>query len=1076
MRIWDLAIKQPVFMTMILAAAVVLGAVSFTRMPLDLFPDVEFPVIVVSTIYPGAGPEEMDQQVTRVLEEELSAISGIDAVSARSSEGISTLILQFQLDVSVDSVSQEVRERVSLLRRQLPDGVEEPIIRRFNPSDNPIMRFGVADSSGIYDPIVLRELVENEIQIPLQRVAGVAAIEVDGGLTREIKVNLDLQAMQARRITPQQVLDALRAQNLNLPAGSIVEQEREMLVRTPGNYQTLDDIRNTIIVQREAPVYLRDIAQVEDSFETRDVITRLNGEESIVVSVRKQSGTNTAAVSAGVKSALAPIAAANPALNIVIAGDEAVVVNESAMGAIEDLIWGALLATLVIFFFFRNVRNTLITMAGLPVIMIASLFFLDMLGISLNQLSLLALALVVGLVIDDAIVVRENIMRWIDKGYSPRVAASKGTAEVVLPVIATSATILAVFLPVAYAEGIIGRFFRDFGLTVSVAIIVSTFEALTLAPMLSSIFFKPKQDTDPSAPAMPEPDENVTEIPEEAHEPTGLLDRVYGHMINWTLRFKALAALVAAGVIAASVISFQYIEQSFLPSLDRGQFDVSMELPVGTPLAVTAREASQVEAILLSHPLITDVFTTVGGNRSNRATFFVKVEGDGNGELPTRVVIDQLRNPLRDVPGISFQLADNPTGGDVILGGKDIIIQVQSSTGDYGILGQEAARFAAAMGQIPGVVDVDVSFRPGTPELQVQVDRQRAGDVGLSAAQIASTVRTLVNGETATVFRGEGSEANIRVQVREGDMTRAQDILGFNLLTPTGQQIPISSVARGEVVSGPNEIVRSERLLTVSIGANVSGRGVPATTDEVTALVESFQFAPGIVGGLGGDAEAQSDSFRSLGLAMALAVVFIYMVLASQFASYVQPLLIMLAMPLSVIGAILALTAFGRPLDLTAFIGFIMLMGLVTKNSILLVDFANRQRARGLSADDAMRIAGPIRLRPILMTALSLILAMIPVALGLGSGGEFRSSMAIAIMGGMLTSTFLTLLFVPVAYAVVVGNLDRLGQWFAARRARKEASHRAAAQMTAAQSAAAKGAAADSPSNPDSSAAQTAGD
>jgi HAE1 family hydrophobic/amphiphilic exporter-1 len=1035
MKLWDLSIRQPVFMTMILAAGIVLGTVSFFRMPVDLFPDVEFPVIVVTTVYPGASPEEVEDQVTSVLEEELGAIGGIESVISRSLEGFSTLVLQFDLDVSVDSVSQEVRERVNLVRNELPDGIEEPLVRRFNPSDNPIMLFAVADAAGTRSPVELRALVEEEVQRPLERVQGVAAVEVDGGQVREVQVNLDMQALQALRIAPQQVIEALRQQNLNLPGGSLVDNQQELLVRTPGNFETLDDIESVIVSHRGAPVYLRDVATVVDGFEDRDTITRLNGQESVVLRVRKQSGTNTLLVSNAVKQAFAPIRDANPDLAISIAGDEALIVEESTSGALEDVVFSSILATLVILYFFRDFRNTFITMVGLPVILISTFFFMDLFEISLNQISLLALALVVGLVIDDAIVVRENILRWIERGYTPREAASRGTAEVVLPVLATSATILAVFLPVAYAEGIIGKFFRDFGLTVAIAIAVSTFEALTLAPMLSAYYFRASDNVERAV-----DDSKGGEI--ERHS---LSDRLYARILNWTLDHKLISSIFAIAVVAVSIYSAQFVQQTFLPNLDRGQFDVTMELPVGTPLAVTVQEAVKVESILLSHPQVADVFSSIGTpGRPGQASFFVKLEGAGEGDADSRAVIDQLREPLANVPGLSFQLADNPTGGDVLLGGKDIIVEVKGLEGSYAELAAEAEKVAQQIANIPGITDLDVSYKPGTPEMQVTIDRERAADLGLSAAQIGSTVRTLINGDLASVYRGQGPEANIRVQLQESNRNSVEDILNLGMLAPSGELVPLRNAATGVYASGPNEIVHVDRQPTISIGANVSGRSEPDATAEVTALLADLQLAEGVTLGLGGDAEAQADAFTNLGLALLLAVVFIYMVLASQFGSFIQPLLIMLAMPLAVIGAILALSLTKRPLDLTAFIGFIMLMGLVTKNSILLVDFANRGRADGMTADEAMRRAGPIRLRPILMTALSLILAMIPVALGLGSGGEFRSSMAIAIMGGMTTSTFLTLLVVPVAYSIVVGWLDRRAQRRAERKAQRAAEMRRA--------------------------------
>ncbi len=1038
MKIWDLSIRQPVFMTMILTAGIVLGSVAFFRMPVNLFPEVDFPVVLVTTVYPGASPDEVEEQITSILEEELNSVNSIETITSRSSEGVSTIIMQFSLDASVDKVSQDVRDKVGLKRNELPDGILEPIVRRFNPTDAPIMLFGVADATGQLSSSALRTVVEEKLQAPLQGIDGVAAVDIDGGEEREIKVYLDLAALEARRIAPQQVIGALQTENINIPAGSLSEGDHEFLVRTTGNFETLDEIRDVVISQRGTAVYLRDVATVEDGFKTRESITRLNGEESIVVRVRKQSGTNTLAVSSAVKKALAPIEEENPNLTVAIAGDEADIVSESTNGALEDLLWSSLLATLVILFFFRDLRNTLITMSGLPVIMIATIFFMDLLGISLNQISLLALALVVGLVIDDGIVVRENIMRWIERGYKPSEAASKGTAEVIIPVIATSATILAVFLPVAYAEGIIGKFFRDFGLTVSLAIIVSTFEALTMAPMLSAYFFKASE-------AHEDGDAVIDESKGDERVNNGILERIYGAILNWTLDHKLIAILLTVVVIAGSVYSAQFIEQSFLPNLDRGQFDASIEFAPGTPLTVTQREAVKVESIIRSHPLIADVFTTIGGTGTpEKATYFVKVVKLERGKVDTRQVIEDLRKPLAGVPGISFKLADSATGGDVLLGGKDVIIQMTASGRTYDELVAAGRDMVAQLKEIPGITDVDVSFNPGKPELQLDIDRDRIANFGLSTAQIGSTVRTLVNGDAVSTFRGAGPEADIRVQLAEQYRNNGDSLLDITLLNPAGTLVPVRNVATIRESSGPSQILRIDRLPTISMGANIFGRPQPETQADVTRLINSIQLPTGIAAKLGGDADAQTDAFTNLGLAMLLAIVFIYMVLASQFASFVQPILIMLAMPLAVIGAILGLFIADKPLDLTAFIGFIMLMGLVTKNSILLVDFANRARADGATADQAMRLAGPIRLRPILMTALSLILAMIPVAGGFSQGGEFRQSMSIAIMGGMTTSTFLTLVVVPLAYSIVVGFLDRVSGRRLARAEAKKADRRAA--------------------------------
>jgi len=1016
MKIWDVSIRQPVFMTMVLLAFVVLGAVSFTRIPVNLFPDVQFPIVAVTTIYPGASPQEVQNDITKKVEDAVNSLVGVDNVTSTSSEGYSLVVIEFSLDTPDEQATREVLEEINQLQNQLPNDAQSPIVRRFNPSERPIIVFSITDTSGSMSPVELRHFVDNTVQRALERVAGVAAVDVNGGQTREIQINLDQQALQARRIAPQQVVAALQTENLNIPGGRVVTDGQQVLIRTPGAFQTLDDIRNVVISQRAAPVYVRDVAEVVDGFAERQTLNYLNGTAAVVVNVRKQSGANTSKVAADVKKELDTISTAHPNLEIAVGRDESVFVDESTADAFNDLIWGALLAGLVVLFFFRNLRNTIITMIGLPIIMIGTIWMMDVFGMSLNLITLLALALVVGLVIDDAIVVRENIFRWMEKGYPARVAASKATAEVVLPVLATSATILAVFLPVAYAEGIIGRFFREFGFTVAFAIVISTFEALTLAPMLSAYFFAKGKDQG----------RTIDESRGEETAGGSIFDRVYRTMLNWVLKHRAVAAAVSVVVVVVSLGSAGLIEQSFLPNMDRGEFDVAMDMPAGTSLAATQREALQVENILRSHPLVGDVLTTIGGRSTpEHAEFFVKVNKDAG--VSSRDIIEQLRGPLASVPNIAFRLADNAFSGDQLLGNRDIIVQMTALDGDYAGLVAAGQEMVARLSAVPGLADVDLSYTEGNPEVHINVDRQRAAQFGLSTAQVGATVRTLVNGEVATTFRGQGPEADIRVRLRAEDRANVERILETNLLSPRGQLVPLGNVASSRQVSGPSQIQRVNRQPTLSVGANVANGDVAGAQVAVNKLLATKFWPNNVDAKLAGAAKLQAESFSNLLLALLLSIVFIYMVLASQFGSFTQPLLIMLAMPLAVVGAILALLLTNHPLDMTAFIGFIMLMGLVTKNSILLVDFANRARARGgVSAVQAMRIAGPIRLRPILMTAISLILGMVPIALGLGPGGDFRAPMAIGIIGGMVTSTFLTLFIVPVAYSLLVGFQDRL--------------------------------------------------
>lgn len=1028
MKIWEIAIKQPVFMTMILLAGVVMGTVSYFRIPVDLFPDITFPVIVVNTPYPGANPEEVEDTITSVLEEEFSALSGLDSITSSTFEGLSNIVLQFTFETDVNDAAQRVQEKINAIQNRLPADALDSTVQRFDPSAEPIMTFGIADSSGALSLSELRTWVEDNIQSPLQQLPGVASVEVQGGDVREIQVLLDLKALEARRLTPNQVISALQGENLNVPGGSLESDIQSIPLRTPGNFERPEDIESVVVrYEGTVPVYLRDVATVVDGFADRDVITRVNGKDSVSVIIRRQSGTNTVQVANGVKETLANIEAANPDIALTIASDQSIDVRNSTNGAVMDLLLGMLLAAITVFFFFFNVRNTILTVIGLPIIMISTVFFMSTIGLTLNLITLLALALVTGLVIDDGIVVRENIIRYIDQGYSGPEAASRAVSQVLLPVIATTATILAVFVPIGFASGVAGQFFSAFGLTVSIAVLVSTFEALTLAPMMGSRFFRPNKNVQ----------RREGEIDESAgQEKAGnsWLDRGYGAMIGWALRHRWLTLLFATILVGITLFFARGLETAFAPNLDEGEFNVLIELPPSTPLAVTEREAIKIENVLLSHPDVEAVFTSIGSSSSTEtAEFTVKVvEG-----ASAFALLDTMRVALAEAPGITFTKPEGGPGGqDPLVGNKDVAIQLSGDNATYAEIGEASLLLVEQLSTIESFVDIESSFETGSPEIQILVDRERAAEFGLSTAQVGSLVRTLINGEDATTFRGEGEEAEIVVRLQPGDRTNIEDLLELNILSPRGELIPLRTIATAELTTGPAQIQRLDRVATVGIGGNAgNGRSIPSVRDEALAMIETIELPEGITVKQGGEAEDQAESFLSLFQALGLSVIFIYMVLASQFGSFVQPLLIMLALPLSLNGAALGLVIAGRPFDITSFIGLILLMGLATKNSILLVDFANEQHKSGASATEAMLRAGQIRLRPILMTAISLILAMVPVALALNEGGEFRQSMGVVIMGGMVTSTLLTLFVVPVAYSMVVGFQD----WWATRRERRRA-------------------------------------
>ena len=1028
MRIWDVSIRNPVFISMIMLAMIVLGVLAYTSMPLDFFPEVSYPTMAVITVYAGAGPGEIENQVTKPIEEAMVTAPGVEEVQSRSYEGYSLVVVSFNLDKDAKVALQEVREKIANVRSDLPDGVLEPTVMAYDPSSLPILRISVGQSAAAANAATDVRLTVTEGVLPrLQRLDGVADAVVTGGREREVQVLLDADALKARRVAPQQVISTIVAESYSIPGGSVEQAGQDLLLRTPGNFKTVEDVANLQVATALGAVRVGDIATVQDGWKEQDTHSRLDGQEAVIVSVRKQSGTNTVQVAERAKKEIAAIAEERPDLNLVTVQDQSIFVRESFNDAMRELLIGALAASLVVLFFFRNIRNTLVTVAGLPIILLGTFAVMSARDMTLNIISLMALSLSVGLIIDDAIVVRENIFRHMEMGKTPRQASSDGTAEVAMPVVAMSLTIVSVFLPVAFVGGLIGKFLNSFGLVVSIAVLLSLVEALTFAPMLSAHLFKQQKP-------------KIAEADAEsgiAHASLGWLERIYLRSLGWTLRYRFVTLAFAIALLAASAYGATFLRQSFLPSIDQGSVDLSLTLPPGASLTQTDEQARTMEARLLAMEPVESVLTTVGGLGSPETASFRVDLKDG---YPIDSFALAARSELTDVPGLSISggsFVSMAAGGTGVMG-KPIQVTLQT-VGDADELNQFTIELEEKLKAVPGLVDLETSYQPGKPEILLVVDRRKAADMGINIATVGSTIRTLVEGADVATFRGEGAEADIRVQLQESDRARLDQILDLQVPTAKGF-IALRQIAHLEEGSGPTQINRVDRQPAVIIGADSFGRVQADVIDDVTKMIEETGLPEGVTWAYTGELELMNEAFASMATAMALAVVFVYMVLASQFGSFIQPLIIMLALPLAAIGGLLALLIFNLPLDMTAMIGLILLFGLVTKNSILLVDLTNKmRRQRGMDITTAIKTAGPIRLRPILMTTLALILGMLPVAIGLGTGSTFRRPMAITVIGGLITSTLLTLLLVPTAYSLVEGALARFSRYRQARAVGKAA-------------------------------------
>jgi HAE1 family hydrophobic/amphiphilic exporter-1 len=1017
MRIADISIKQPVFITMVIAAIVVLGLVSYTRLGVDLMPDVTLPIVAVTTPYPGVGPEEVEQQVTKPIEDVLSSINGLDKLSSTSSEGVSVVIAQFKLEKDAQEAASECRDKISTIRGTLPRDILEPIIDKFDPSSAPIVSYGVVSRGARLNTAELRLLVEDEIKPLVERVDGVGQVSVVGGLEREIKVKADVDKLALFGLSLAQVGQAIRSENLNLPAGRITQQNYDFLIRTKAEFRETDEIGRVIVANPGGnPIYLRDVAEVSDSTKTRQTISRVNGVENVTLVVLKRSGTNTVRVAEGVKRAMVKIAAAYPGLDIKLSTDESVFIKESRDDVLKSLIEGAILAGLVVLLSFGDFRNTLITIAGLPVCVIGTYAVMAALGFTINVITLLALSLSIGLLIDDAIVVRENIFRHMEKlGKPPMQAASEGTSEVGLAVLATTLTLVSVFLPVAFASGIAGKFLKQFGITIAAAVLISLFEAFTFAPMLSAYFFKEVRANG-----------KISLSARLMGAVTGIYDalgRGYRPILKWAVGHRKTVIVITLAIFGLSGWLFTLVGIGATPHGDRPEFNIKVQIASGSSLESTERTVRAIEDVVRAEPEVKDVFSIIGttDGASDEATINVKLKTRGISD----VYQDYLRPKLSEIPGATLTFQESMSlGGSAAQTFAQLPIQINIKSTNLDSLTRAADRVRASLAEIPQLVDLNSDYKPPKPEIQIQIDRQRASQLGVNTLQVASAMRNVVDGDVASRFRQGEKLFDIRVLAADNTRLDLDRLSRVYIPTMRGGTITLDQVAKFNVVNGPTQIKRKDRIRQVTIVSNIlKGAALNQITREVLGRLEALNLPKDVTYDFGGQVEMNAEMFQTLTLAMALAVIFVYMVLASQFGSFLQPFALMLALPLSIIGAVLGLLVANKLFDMVAFIGLIMLMGLVTKNSILLIDYTNVLRRRGADRTAAIIEAGATRLRPILMTSLAMILGMIPVAFGLGASSNFRAGIGFTIIGGLISSTILTLIVVPVFY-IIVDNVE----------------------------------------------------
>lgn len=1025
MKLAEISIKRSVFAAMMIAALMVFGFFSLPRIGVELFPNVDFPVVTATVVYPGADPATMETKVADPIEEALQSLGGVKRMTSRNLEGVSQVVLEFELEIDGNQALQEVRDKMSAIERQLPKGIDPPVVQKFDTGSTPVLSIALAGDLSVRE---LTHLADKRIKQRIQQIPGVGEVSLVGGREREIKVLVDPARLTGFGLTVDDVSSAIQSQSLEMPAGYIHLGSRELTVKTRGEARTPAEIGEIVVSgSAGASIRVRDVAEVVDGTEDPRSASFLNGAPAVSLVVRKQSGTNTVEIARRIRDEMSAMMPELDKLKVSFAvpSDSSAFVSRSISSVKDDLIIGAILTVLIILVFLHDVRATFIAALAIPTSIVGTFAFMSWMGFSFNNITMLALSLSIGILVDDAIVVIENIYRHLEMGKPRMKAALDATSEIGLAVIATTSSIVAVFVPVAYMQGIIGRFFYQFGITVSAAVLISMLVSFTLTPMLASRIMRHGHHT-----------QQKGIFARTFDRAFGGLERAYAAILRWCLRSPWLTLLVAISTLFVSVFLVTKVPSEFIPADDTSEFAVNVETPTGTSLEATIAATEAVAADLRGAlPGIRDTFTTVGegaNGQVNRGKVTVTLVGPHERAFGQQDAIEWVRARMAGVKGATITVAMvDPIGGDSGFRTQPIQYSIRGSELAEVIKAADALKAElAATGKF---VDLDTSYRGGKPEVGIEIDRTRAADLGVPVASIARTIRALVAGDPVSTLKDGTDVYDVIIQLPEAARSQIESLQNLKVRAPNGTLVDLHNLVRPVRDAGPSEIERQNRLRQIVVLADIQGIAL----GDAQALVEAAAarvVPPNLTTSFLGDAEIMIESFISMITALFLAIILVYMILAAQFDSLIQPVTIMVSLPLSVVGAFGGLFLSGMTLNMFSFIGIIMLMGLVTKTAILLVDFANAEREKGQSVTEALVSAGVIRMRPIFMTSAATIFGMVPVALALGEGGASRAPMAVCVIGGMITSTALTLVVIPVVYKLFDGLVTHRAMRFLSRK------------------------------------------
>lgn len=1022
MKISEICIRRPVFTWVLIAIPAVLGLVAYTELGVDLFPKVEFPVASITATLPGASAEEIETTVTKPLEEAINTVSGLDEIQSVSREGASTIIVRFVLEKDIDVAVQEIRDKIAAIQLQLPEDMDAPIVNKFDLDASPIMTIAV---SGRRDEREVTELSKRRIQEVLQTVPGVGSIFLTGGRSRAVNVILDVDQLNAYNLSVEDVRRALVTQNIELPGGIIDQGERELVLRTLGRIRDTEQFNNLIITNRDGyPVRIRDVGRAEDSIEIPRGASTLDRENAASLFILKQSGTNTVAISEAVKKRLEKIRQTLPEdIRIEVIQDQAHFIEESMHEVQFHLILAAFLVSGTILLFIRDWRTTIIATLAIPTSIVPTFLFMQYMDFSLNNITMLALILAIGIVIDDAVVVHENIFRYMEEyGLDAETAARKGTSEIALAVLATSLSLVVIFVPVAFMGGIVGRFFSSFGLTVAFAILMSLFVSFTLTPMLCAKFLKL----------------------EEGHGASSksgwfyqIIDRVYGISLRFAIRHRILTIIVCVLVTLSTIPMIATMGVNMVPRDDQSEFQVSILTPEGYTLQRTSDVVAEIESRIKNLPGVTHLFTVIGESTGGgkgqgdvtKASIHASIIPLEERKYSQFEVMKRARLILEDYPELRTAVMDVATiGGGA--NGDSRIFQMYLKGPDLQKLATYSETLATELRKIPGLVDVDTTLSLRKPELQVKIDRDRASDLGIPVQTISSTLNVLVGGQIVSKYEEGSEQYDVWLRADKSFRDNPQHIDSITIPSPTAGLVQLTSLATLEEARGPSQIDRLNRQRTVTVRAHPEDVTLREVVDRANQIVKEMNMPPEYEISYGGQAEMLGETAYYFGVALGLSILFMYLILAAQFESWLHPVSILSALPVTIPFGLLSLMLFQTPMDLYAMFGLFMLIGIVKKNGILQVDKTNELRASGMDRDAAILEANHVRLRPILMTTVMLVAAMAPIAVGQGPGAGARASMAKVIIGGQVLSLLLALLVTPVTYSLIDSVETRLRKWF----------------------------------------------